>query len=91
MSTPFLKPQWRSEGGKLRCSWCLAETNTPPVAGESHTICERHRDELLETARCDAHQGKRPDQVEFSATVFFFSMAVAFVVVVGVWLWRVLR
>ena len=36
-----------------------------------------------------ARQGKRPDQVQFSAVVFFMAFAITFAVVVGAWLWRV--
>ena len=36
-----------------------------------------------------ARQSKRPDQVQFSATVFFVAFAITFAVVVGAWLWRV--
>lgn len=34
-------------------------------------------------------QTKRPDQVQFSAVVFFVAFAITFAVVVGAWLWRV--
>jgi hypothetical protein len=65
MTAPILRPQWRLRDGKPRCSWCLAETNTPPIPGESHGICSRHKREMIAEARADA-QGKRPDQVAFS-------------------------
>lgn len=44
----------------------------------------------LEREAAEARQGKRPDQVQFSAVVFFVAFALAFAVIVGVWLWRVL-
>ena len=37
------------------------------------------------------HQGKRADQVEFSATVCFWCFAAGTMLAVGVWLWRVLQ
>jgi hypothetical protein len=48
------------------------------------------REKATERFNRYARQDKRRDQVEFSAAVFFGAMAVAFVVVVGLWLWRVL-
>ncbi len=44
----------------------------------------------LEREAADSRQGKRRDQVQFSAVVFFVAFALAFAVVVGAWLWRVL-
>ena len=44
---------WKSmkrRGNKLKtiCAWCLKEQGIPPVEGDSHGICQRHRREAME-------------------------------------------
>lgn len=76
-----MKAQWTAEHGRLRCRWLPADVELGRINAELRAELEREA--------ADAHQGKRPDQVQFSATVFFVAFALAFAVVVGVWLWRV--
>ena len=33
---------------KTICAWCLKEQGIPPVKGDSHGICQRHRREAME-------------------------------------------
>lgn len=68
-----------------RCVWCLDEQHQRLPAGESSTICPRHRDKLLaeywaSVPRDDLDplvqpgQGRRPDQLEFSMWVIMAIM-----------------
>jgi len=80
-----LRREWRSEGGTLRSTWRASD----PVAELDKVNRELWRE--LEEEAAHERQGKREDQVAFSALALMMCILLAVGVPVGVWLWRVVR
>jgi len=91
MTAPILRAKWRNVDGKLRCAWCDDEADLAPKDGVSYGICRTHQRQLIAQARSDARQGKRPDQIAFSAKALFWSFFGSLAIVLAMWLWRFTR
>jgi len=46
----------------LKCSWCLSEQGIPPDENDSHGICERHYEMLMDEMSHDEKKGGDDDQ-----------------------------
>lgn len=73
----------------MKCSWCQQEHGERPQPNESHTICDRHRAEMLAEVElpeivqsADVQEiyrhGHRWDQISYSATTVGIGILIGF-------------